>query len=73
MPAELTRMSTGPIASMAAPTAAGSVTSATTSASPDTSRVTTVIPSWPSRFALARPMPLAPPVMTAVRDMVFLP
>ena len=73
MPAELTRMSTRPIRARAAATAPASVTSATTSASSDRSRVTTVIASWASRSALARPMPLAPPVMTATRSMVSLP
>ena len=70
-PGVLASQVAGPIPARASLTAAASVTSATTSASADRSRVTTVIPSWASRSALARPMPLAPPVITAVRAMFF--
>src|SRR6185436_18003037 len=67
-PAEFTRMSTGPIRSAAARTAAASETSTRTSAPSARSSVTTVTPSAASRAAVAAPIPLRPPVTTAVRE-----
>src|SRR4051794_38019628 len=71
MPAELTRMSTGPACAAAASTAAASVTSTRRSAPPVTSSVMTRTPSSASRAAVAAPSPLMPPVTTAVRASPF--
>ena len=67
IPALLTRMSTGPMRSAAAATAAGSLTSVMMSAPGAMSSVMTSIASRVRRSAQARPSPLAPPVITAVR------
>ncbi len=68
-PAALTSTSTGPYRSRtpatAPATAAGSVTS--TGGSPPRSKVATSSPSATSRSAVARPIPLPPPVTIATR------